>query len=451
MKKVFSIILTIAMVASALSLMTVTSFADEGIVQDGLVSWFDGSEYEGTTWTDKKGENDITDCVDGTFKDGAYVLDKAQQLLPNELYDVLRGEEYTVEMNLGAFETYPDTGYATWLCNNSGTTAEKVSFYIQLNKGAMDTFKAKTSGIASSARPAFDEATTTLQNATLSITFKAGGETCVYVNGELMSSSASPAENANASVGSNPKFILGNAGVNNISNTAFEGLRFYSRALTADEVKQNADYDNAPKPAPIPEGPVAIEGTELTWELKDGVLTVAGTGAMPDYRNVEDSRPWVAYLDTITKVVVKTGVTHVGSSSFTHGKAITEVVIEESVESIGMDAFSCADTIDTMSLPKSLKTIGQGVVYSTTVTTVNYAGSEEDFAAIDKSAPYNDSIYVKNESGETVPAAGVVFGETVVTPPVTPPETGDATVYAIVFAVVAMLGMAVVVTKKVNA
>lgn len=446
MKKIFSLVLTIAMVASAFSLLTVTSFAEDGIVQEGLVSWFDGSEYDGTTWTDKKGENDITECVDGTFKDGAYVLDKAQQALPNELFDVLRGAEYTFEMNLGAFETYPDTGYATWLCNNSGTTAEKVSFYIQLNKGKTDIFKAKTSGISSAARPAFNEATTTLQNATLTITFKAGEKTNVYVNGALVASADSPASNDNASVGANPKFILGNAGSNNWSNTAFEGLRFYSRALTADEVKQNADYDNTPKTEPVAPTEGTIEGTELTWEIKDGVLTIAGTGAMPDYRGVEDSRPWLAKLDTVTKVVIKSGVTHIGSSSFTHGKTITEVVIEEGVETIGMDAFSYSDTIDTMSLPKSLKSIGQGVVYSTTVTTVNYAGSEEDFAAIDKSAPYNDSIYVENDNGEKVPAAGVVFGEVV-----TPPQTGDGVVYAMVFAAVAILGMGVVVTKKVRA
>ncbi|MBQ8235144.1 MAG: hypothetical protein IJZ37_00495 [Clostridia bacterium] len=247
MKKTLSLILTLLVVFSAFALWTIPASADAGIVQDGLVSWFDGDEYDGTTWTDKKGDNDITDCVDGTFKDGAYVLDQAQQFLPDALYDVMRGEEYTVEMNLGAFTTYPETSYATWLCNNSGTTAEKVSFYIQLNKGKTDLFKAKTSGIASASRPAFDNATETLQNATLAITFKAGEKTNVYVNGVLVASADSPAENANAAVGGTPKFILGNAGSNNWSNTAFEGLRFYERALSADEVKANADVDNAPE------------------------------------------------------------------------------------------------------------------------------------------------------------------------------------------------------------
>jgi hypothetical protein len=227
MKKTFSLVLTLMIVFSAFAMWTIPASADEGIVQDGLVSWFDGNDYDGTTWTDKKGENHITDCVDGTFKDGAYVLDQAQQLLPNELYDVLRGEEFTVEINFGEFSNYPDTGYTTWLCNNSGTTAEKVSFYIELKKGTVDIFKAKTSGIASASRPAFNNATETLQDATLAITFKVGEKTNVYVNGELIASANSPAENANAAVGSSPKFILGNSGANNKSNTAFEGLRLH--------------------------------------------------------------------------------------------------------------------------------------------------------------------------------------------------------------------------------
>lgn len=282
MKRIFSLILTLTMVISAFSLLTITSSADEGIVQDGLVSWFDGSEYDGTTWTDKKGDNDITDCVDGTFKDGAYVLDKAQQPLPSALFDVMRGDEFTVEMNLGEFTTYPDTSYATWLCNNSGTTAEKVSFYLQLNKGATDLFKAKTSGIASASRPAFDNATETLQGATLTVTFKAGGKTNVYVNGTLLATSDSPAANDNASVGSNPKFILNNAGSNNWSTTAFEGLRFYSRALTADEVKQNADFDNAPKTEPLPDDPVITPptGDGAVYAIVFAAVSILGMAAV---------------------------------------------------------------------------------------------------------------------------------------------------------------------------
>ncbi|MBQ8216105.1 MAG: hypothetical protein IJZ33_07575, partial [Clostridia bacterium] len=282
MKRTLSLIMTVLVVFSAFALWTLPASAAAEIVQDDLVSWYDGDDYEGTTWTDKKGDNDITDCVDGTFKDGAYVLDKAQQALPNALYDVIRGDEFTVELNLGAFNTYPDTGYATWMCNNSGTTAEKVSFYIQLNKGSMDTFKAKTSGIGSSARPAFDNATETLQNATLTITFKAGEKTNVYVNGVLTASATSPAANANADVGSNPKFILGNAGSNNWSNTAFEGMRFYSRALTADEVKNNADVDNAPA---APEGPAVIKIASwwnIGWEnWKNSPNNPNGAGAEP--------------------------------------------------------------------------------------------------------------------------------------------------------------------------
>ncbi len=420
MKRTLSIILTLVFVFSSFALWTITASADAVIVQDGLVSWFDGKDYEGTTWTDKMGNNDITDCVDGTFKDGAYVLDKAQQSLPNELYDIIRGDEFTVEMNLGEFETYPDTGYATWLCNNSGTTAEKVSFYIQLNKGATDIFKAKTSGIGSSARPAVDNATPTLQDATLTITFKAGGTTNVYVNGGLMATADSPAENANADVGSNPKFILGNAGVNNWSNTAFEGLRFYNRELTATEVKNNADVDNAPEPV----GPAAITISPYDPSGLCGFQNWDGGNGMQTQLLICTTAPVDAnYTWELTIYEVKTWEKQVinlkPSSTYEDWLCRFEVCLGEG---------------DNQFIPE----IGE---------------------------EYTVSANIYNEAGELVIVAEAAAGffcheqpivpePPVVEPPVDPgeqPDTGDATVYAIVFATVALIGMGVVVTKKVKA
>ncbi len=414
MKRTLSLIMTVLVVFSAFALWTLPASAAAEIVQDDLVSWYDGDDYEGTTWTDKKGDNDITDCVDGTFKDGAYVLDKAQQALPNALYDVIRGDEFTVEMNLGAFSNYPDTGYTTWLCNNSGTTAEYVSFYIELRKGTMDTFKAKTSGIASASRPAFTEATETLQNATLAITFKAGDKTNVYVNGELIASADSPAANANADVGSSPKFILGNAGTNNCSNTAFEGLRFYSRALTADEVKNNADVDNAPA---APEGPTNVTISPYDPEGLNGFenwsdqtqLLICTTEEVP-----------VAYTWKLSIRNDATGETKtismVCSSSYADWLRRFEVCLGE-----GENQF----------IPEN------GASYTISAEIYNEAG---------------ELVMVADEADGFICGLDPIVPETPVDPeppvdPVDPPVTGDATAIIAVLAVVALFGAAVV-TKK---
>ncbi len=134
-----------------------------------------------------------------------------------------------------------------------------------------------------------------------------------------------------------------------------------------------------------------FEGTEVTWELVDGVMTIDGTGAMPDYRGAEGSRPWIDQLGEITKVVVKGGVTHVGSSSFTEATALEEVVLEEGVLTVGMDAFSYVDTLTTVTFPASLTELKQGVFYSADgITTVNYPGTSDEFKANVTRANYND-------------------------------------------------------------
>ncbi len=409
MKKTLSLALTLIFILSSFTVFAISSFAEDEIVQTNLVSWFDGNEYDGTTWTDKKGDNDILDCTTGTFKDGAYVLDKAQQALPNELYDIIRGEEFTVEINFGEFTTYPNTGYATWLCNNSGTTAEKVSFYIQLDKGKSDIFKAKTSGIASSSRPAISNATEALQDATVAITFKAGETTNVYLNGELVASANSPAANANNDVGSNPKFILGNAGENNWSNTAFEGLRFYDRALTADEVKNNAEIDNAPAE---PAGPEKIEIYPYDSNVKKGWENWTGDNGMQ-----------------------------------------TQLLI-------------CVDGVDfpadytwELTIGDKTITLNPSTKYDTWLYRfeVCLGEGENQFIPVN-GTDYTVSAKIYNEEGklvaEAAPVSGFVCGIDPIVPetPVEPddPGMGDNAVFAIVLAAVAVLGMSVVVTKKVR-
>lgn len=430
MKRTLSLIMTVLVVFSAFALWTLPASAAAEIVQDDLVSWYDGDDYEGTTWTDKKGDNDITDCVDGTFKDGAYVLDKAQQALPNALYDVIRGDEFTVEMNLGAFSNYPDTGYTTWLCNNSGTTAEKVSFYIELRKGTMDTFKAKTSGIASASRPAFTEATETLQNATLAITFKAGGKTNVYVNGVLTASADSPAANANADVGSNPKFILGNAGTNNCSNTAFEGLRFYSRALTADEVKNNADVDNAPA---APEGPAVIKIASwwnIGWEnWKNSPNNPNGAGAEPG----------------VTQMLVEIADADGAAIDIDPATTTWKVTISANGESKTIEMDPATRDVGNK-LYRFETCMGEGenqfVPVKDTDYTVQITVYGEDGAELYKSEATSGFVC---KMDPVVPEEEPV--DPPVEPPVEPPVTGDATAIIAVLALVALFGAAIV-TKK---
>lgn len=231
------------------------------IVQDGLVGWYDGNDYDGTTWIDKAGDNDVS-VTKGTFKNGALVLDMGEQIqLPSALYDAVRGSEYTIELNLGKFEMTATTAggnYCTWLYNNN---TERVALFIQ---NTDRKFAAKISGQGSSARPFMTDAENGLQNATLTVTFKAGGTACLYVNGTLVSEKTAVATNANNDQKAGTYFFLGATGAKK-NATEYQGMRFYNRALTAEEVANNAKVDNAAK--------TVVQSGLVTWydgDIYDG-------------------------------------------------------------------------------------------------------------------------------------------------------------------------------------
>ena len=90
-------------------------------------------------------------------------------------------------------------------------------------------------------------------------------------------------------------------------------------------------------------------GKNLTWKLtEDGTLTISGKGSMNDY-SIEDGNlaPWSEYYMFITSVVIKDGVTSIGSAAFVVHVSLTSVSIPFSMASIGREAFgSCYSLTD---------------------------------------------------------------------------------------------------------
>lgn len=88
---------------------------------------------------------------------------------------------------------------------------------------------------------------------------------------------------------------------------------------------------------------VLAEGTisGLGWSLaRSGVLTISGSGELPELVNDGTSVPWKKHSDIIIEVVIKSGVTGVGSGAFTGCTALKKVSISDTVKKLDLNAFS---------------------------------------------------------------------------------------------------------------
>ena len=121
---------------------------------------------------------------------------------------------------------------------------------------------------------------------------------------------------------------------------------------------------------------------EFSFTYSEGVLTIVGSGEMPDYSN-DSPAPWAGHKDDTTKVIIPAGITKIGGGAFAHFTSKFDVEVGADVTVIGGDAFAyCTGGIGTMKLPAGLTELKQGVTYSTTVDKVIFAGTVKDFAAV---------------------------------------------------------------------
>ena len=143
---------------------------------------------------------------------------------------------------------------------------------------------------------------------------------------------------------------------------------------------------------------LVVTGTvgTITWSLDQttGVLTISGTGAMPNWTNDTKSE-WHAYADRITKVIVEEGVTTIGNYAFSGLNNLTEVVLPAGVTAINADAFSYNPALKTLHLPASLSTVGQGILWASgNVNTIYYGGCKHQWTTLVESITtyYNDVV-----------------------------------------------------------
>lgn len=98
----------------------------------------------------------------------------------------------------------------------------------------------------------------------------------------------------------------------------------------------------------------------LTWVLTDdGVLTISGRGAIPDYNLSNNPAPWLDKRTEITEIVIKDGVTGIGRCAFGECTNLAKITIPDSVTNIGTNAFYNCKSLTKITIPDGVTTIGQ--------------------------------------------------------------------------------------------
>lgn len=69
------------------------------------------------------------------------------------------------------------------------------------------------------------------------------------------------------------------------------------------------------------------------------ILTVEGSGAMPDYQS-ESATPWYGRAGRVTEIVLGEGITYVGDYTFSGCSYVDYIILPDSVSAIGSQAFN---------------------------------------------------------------------------------------------------------------
>ena len=207
----------------------------------------------------------------------------------------------------------------------------------------------------------------------------------------------------------------------------------------ATEALSTEDETDAQTPAADLNANSGSCGTNLTWTLDSGTLTISGTGEMKDWTPNESGwnpSPWFYDAYDITAVVIRSGVTSIGDGAFLGCENLTSVAIPDSVTRIGDSAFSSCSSLSELTLPGNLQRIGDSAFSScvnltglaipgsvthiggwafnscTSLTELYYGGPVADWQALDCIDAYNRfRVTVHCTDGDILPGDASACGD----------------------------------------
>ncbi len=231
---------------------TASAAAEPEIVQDGLVAWYDGSnnsngyqDSDTTIWRDLSGNrNHFNVRVNETnyWKDNAFHIDSASYYFPEAIVDIVNGEAYTIEFSAGDLDLKA-THWNTLMCSDN----DEFSLFIRVPEQNEDRdYLEYKYNDRNADRPLVDDGAAALESdgigSTIAITFDMnaeGGPVCIiYINGTEAGRGVPEYTNIADTL------TIGHDNPQRAWAADLYSIRFYDRALTPAEVKDNSEADD---------------------------------------------------------------------------------------------------------------------------------------------------------------------------------------------------------------
>ena len=140
----------------------------------------------------------------------------------------------------------------------------------------------------------------------------------------------------------------------------------------------------------------------MSWNLNgNGVLTISGTGNMPDY--FLTSQPWYKYRESIKQVKIGDGITYIGDCAFNGCTSLTDVTIPGNVTSIGDHAFSNCKSLEELTIPEGVKDLGSEMISNTAIERITIPNSVTNAYGFSEGDNLLTEVIFK-EGRETIPS-----------------------------------------------
>lgn len=203
-------------------------------------------------------------------------------------------------------------------------------------------------------------------NCHTALTLSGGSFTATSPEGITPYTANNGSDTVTASMGKDgeyPIFVFSEKQSFNANLTAENGS-----TLTYATVSENAPYIYR---ATVAEAVRGALNENIGWTLSpDGVLTVFGKGAMPDFNANE--APWSAYAERVTEIIVENGIVTVGRCAFYGLSSVTAVTLPDSLAVIDEYAFYGCSALESLTIPKGVYYIGAYAFRRTALTVLAF-------------------------------------------------------------------------------